>query len=456
MINFWKIDKFSVPYMLLYAYVRLVFRHLYYKQYRVLNEQNVPKRGEPMLIVCNHQNGLLDALAILFMFADWRQPVFIARGDLFRKTFVAKLLRAIKIMPAFRTMDGDDPRLNDHIFDVAASVLRNGHTIMMFPEAGHSDGYFISYFRKGFARVVFRAEEQSNFTLGVKILPVANHYSGYFNMREKLTMVIGQPVELKQFVPLYRENPERAQLELARHMKEKVVELMLNISSREEYHEYNFLRAMYERRFAQRKGWNPSHFPNLLRASKAIVARMEDVHTVRSEKLRSLLDSAREMMESIQKMRLRRWLFEQQPGYWGLVLRTMVLVLLSPLYVAVYLLNILPFNAPKLINKNVKDVMLHSSFAFGLCTLVTFPLTYLIYSLTLGYLTHSIWYAVICLLLMPVGLQIFYAYRKTRAKLRGAWRFYRLNKQNDAQMQRVQNLYKQVMQELETEVFATI
>jgi len=122
----------------------------------------------------------------------------------------------------------------------------------------------------------------------------------------------------------------------------------------------------------------------------------------------------------------------------------------------VYLLNILPFNAPKLINKNVKDVMLHSSFAFGLSALITFPLTYLIYSLALGYLTHSIWYAFICLLLMPVGLEIFYAYRKTRAKLRGAWRFYRLNKQKDAQMQRVQSLYKQVMQELETEVFATI
>ena len=119
MINFWKIDKFSPFYLLLYAYVRLAYRTLYYKQYRVLNEQNIHKRGEPLLIVCNHQNGLLDALAILFMFADWRQPVFIARGDLFRKAFVAKLLRFIKIMPAFRTMDGDDPSQNEHIFAVA-------------------------------------------------------------------------------------------------------------------------------------------------------------------------------------------------------------------------------------------------------------------------------------------------------------------------------------------------
>jgi hypothetical protein len=50
------------------------------------------------------------ALAILFLFRDYRQLVFVARGDIFRRMFIAKLLRFIKIMPAFRSMDGDNPR----------------------------------------------------------------------------------------------------------------------------------------------------------------------------------------------------------------------------------------------------------------------------------------------------------------------------------------------------------
>jgi 1-acyl-sn-glycerol-3-phosphate acyltransferase len=451
MINFWKIDKFSIAYCLLFAYVRFVFRHIYYKQYTVLNLENVPKVGEPTLIVCNHQNGLNDALAILFMFADWRQPVFIARGDLFRKTFVAKLLRFIKILPAFRTMDGDDPRDNDEVFDIASKVLSNGNTVMMFPEAGHAAGYYISYFRKGFARIVFKAEEKNDFKLGVKILPIAHHYSGYFNMREKLTMVVGKPVALAEYIPLYKENPEKAMLELARRMKTEVVDLMLNIESKEEYHAYNFLRAMYERRFVQKMGWKESYFPNMLKASKTIVSRLEDMREHRGDKLRSMLTSANEMMDGIQKMRLRRWLFEQQPNYWGLLLRSIVWILLFPIYAVTYLLNILPFKAPLLINRNVKDVMLHSSFAFGLSTLVTFPIVYFIYAIAFDLYTHSLAQTLLFLLLLPVSLLFFWTYRKSFVKLRGEWRYYKLNKQKDKELFHIKDLYNETMQELDKE-----
>ena len=278
MITFKNIDKFSVRYFLLYVYVRFVFRHIYLKQYHVVGLENIPKSDEPLLIVCNHQSGLNDALAILFMFRDCRQPVFVARGDIFRRTFVAKLLRFIKIMPAFRTMDGDDPLLNYALFDEFADILGNHHTLMMFPEAGHESTYTLGRFRKGFARMAFYAEAKSHYTLGLKILPVANHYSGYFNFREKLAMVVGKPVEISEYLPLYKENPTKATLTLAKDMHERVGSLMLNIKSREQYHIYNFIRAMYERRYVQRMGWKESYFPNMLRASKAIIARLEALH----------------------------------------------------------------------------------------------------------------------------------------------------------------------------------
>ena len=51
---------------------------------------------------------MMDAMAILHtMFRDRRQPVFIARGDIFKKDGVARILRFLKIMPTFRSRDGN-------------------------------------------------------------------------------------------------------------------------------------------------------------------------------------------------------------------------------------------------------------------------------------------------------------------------------------------------------------
>ncbi|MDR1022338.1 MAG: 1-acyl-sn-glycerol-3-phosphate acyltransferase [Prevotellaceae bacterium] len=449
MITFKNIDRFSIRYFLLYAYVRFVFRHIYLKQYRVVGLENIPKSGEPLVIVCNHQSGLNDALAILFMFRDYRQPVFVARGDMFRRTFIAKLLRFIKIMPAFRVMDGDNPLLNYNFFDDFANILGNGHSLMMFPEAGHENGYTLGRFRKGFARIAFHAEKKSGYTLGLKILPVANHYSGYFNFREKLAMVVGKPVELSEFLPLYRENPEKAILALTKSMHEKVGDLMLNIKDREQYHIYNFIRAIYERRYVQRMGWKVSYFPNMLKASKAIIARLESLHLSSLTQQVRLFEKAQLLKEGLEKLRLRSWLFERRQDWRRLVLHTVSTACLFPLFFCSYLLNIIPFNAPRLITNKLKDAMLRPTVAFGISVLVTFPVFYLLLAFAGGFITGSVTSTLLFLISLPVGLIFFDAYRKRFAKLRGRWRFFLLRRQKNKLFEQTQNLFVQVMAEMD-------
>lgn len=87
MISFENIDKFDRVYDFCMNYLCVVHNHIYYKHFYILNKENIPKKGEPTIVIANHQNGLMDALAILHtMFLDRRQPVFIARGDSSRKT----------------------------------------------------------------------------------------------------------------------------------------------------------------------------------------------------------------------------------------------------------------------------------------------------------------------------------------------------------------------------------
>jgi 1-acyl-sn-glycerol-3-phosphate acyltransferase len=451
MITFKNIDKFSIRYFLLYVYVRFVFRHIYLKQYHVEGLENIPKSNEPLLIVCNHQSGLNDALAILFMFRDYRQPVFVARGDIFRRMFVAKLLRFIKIMPAFRTMDGDDPRLNYKLFDEFADILHNRHTLMMFPEAGHESTYTLGRFRKGFARMAFYAETRSRSPLGLKILPVANHYSGYFNFREKLTMVVGKPIAISEYLPLYRENATKAILTLAKDMHERVSNLMLNIKSREQYHIYNFIRAMYERRYVQRMGWKESYFPNMLRASKAIIARLESLSLSNLKQQSRLFARAQEIKDGLEKLRLRSWLFECRHSMRALTLRTLSMFCLLPLFLYGYVLNIVPFNLPRLItNKIKKDVMLRPTVAFGVSVLVTFPLCYFLLTLACGFATGSALATLLFFISLPLGLIFFDAYRKHYVKLCGRWRFLFLRRQKNKQLERTHDLFVQVMAEMDS------
>ncbi|MDR3189119.1 MAG: 1-acyl-sn-glycerol-3-phosphate acyltransferase [Prevotellaceae bacterium] len=450
MITFKNIDKFSIRYFLLYVYVRFVFRHIYLKQFKVVGLENIPKPNEPLLIVCNHQSGLNDALAILFMFRDYRQPVFVARGDMFRKTFVSKLLRFVKIMPAFRSMDGDNPLLNYQLFDEFADVFDNHHTLMMFPEAGHESTYTLGRFRKGFARMAFYAEKRSDYTLGLKILPVANHYSGYFNFREKLAIVVGKPVEISEYLPLYKENPKKAALTLAKDMRERVNDLMLNIKSREQYPIYNFIRAIYERRYVQRMGWKESYFPNMLRASKVIIARLESLHLSNLKQQSGLFETAQSFKDGLEKLRLRSWLFECKHNVRALMLRTLSMICLLPFFCYGYVLNIAPFNLPRLITNRIKkDIILRPTVAFGISVFITFPICYFLLTLACGLASGSALATLLFFASLPLGLIFFDAYRKHYVKLRGRWRFFFLRRQKNKLFEQTHEQFVQVMAEMD-------
>ena len=92
MIDFTHVGDFSWRYFYYNHYLKFFHNHLYYRKMHVVNRENIPAKGKPVLIIYNHQNGLSDPLNILYMFDDFRQPVFIARGDIFKKDRVARFV----------------------------------------------------------------------------------------------------------------------------------------------------------------------------------------------------------------------------------------------------------------------------------------------------------------------------------------------------------------------------
>ena len=93
------IEKYSTRYALFKQAVAFWHDNVFYRKIIVKGAENI-NPDEHLIFAPNHQNALMDALAVLFTHKG--QPVFLARADIFRKKPIAAFLYFIKILPVYR------------------------------------------------------------------------------------------------------------------------------------------------------------------------------------------------------------------------------------------------------------------------------------------------------------------------------------------------------------------
>ncbi|HVF96003.1 MAG TPA: 1-acyl-sn-glycerol-3-phosphate acyltransferase, partial [Flavisolibacter sp.] len=135
-----------------------------------------PQRG-PTILACNHPNSFLDALIIG---SHYKHPIhFLARGDVFAKPFIARLLRQLNMMPVHRLSEGREGlKANEQTFLACLNILDAGGTVLIFSESICKNQQELLPLKKGTARLAYMAwHEQTITALAVK--PVALLYSGF-------------------------------------------------------------------------------------------------------------------------------------------------------------------------------------------------------------------------------------------------------------------------------------
>ena len=409
MISFENVEKVNWKYEALYPYVDFVHRYVYYRKFIVRNAERIPK-NKPVVVICNHQNGLSDALGILFSLKkDGRRPVFIARADIFKKEFVAKLLRFIRIMPAFRVRDMGKENLgeNQAIFSKSARIVAENGIVSLFPEAGHESCRHLGTFKKGFARIAFQAAERLNFEQPVYIQPFSNHYSNYFKVQGKLVMTAGEPFEFSDLYDLYKENPPRAQKLLADRARQKVKELMLDIEDLSVYDEYDCIRKLYSFQVLKQEGKKISDFANKLDAEIKIVASLDKLRAEDGEKFDKLMSQTNRYMRCLEKLHLRDWVLRRNISVCEFLARFFGVIFVLPFFLLSFLLNVIPYNVPSLVTRKLKDPMLMSSFYFGIGALISYPLWFIILSIIAIVITKTWWVSLVILPLLPLSLVTF-------------------------------------------------
>ena len=97
-MNIQHIEKWSLRYTFLKLWFGFWHNKIFYKKIVILNSKNIPKDAH-LIFTPNHQNALMDALALLFSIKG--QPVFLARGDIFNRPFIARILIFMKMLPVY-------------------------------------------------------------------------------------------------------------------------------------------------------------------------------------------------------------------------------------------------------------------------------------------------------------------------------------------------------------------
>jgi 1-acyl-sn-glycerol-3-phosphate acyltransferase len=157
-----------------YAFLRNFFVrpefYLFYRKVDVIGAETVPDSG-PIIFAPNHQNALMDALAILC--TKNRQPVFVARADIFQKPLIIAALHFLRILPIYRKRDGGNSSDNNQeTFDLILKVLHSGQAVGIMPEGVHNEIKRLRMLQKGVFRLAMQAQEKSGNNPMVKIGPV--------------------------------------------------------------------------------------------------------------------------------------------------------------------------------------------------------------------------------------------------------------------------------------------
>lgn len=233
--------RYAGKHSLVYGAVKKIVKaafYIFYRRVTVTGSEKVPEEG-PLIFAANHQNALMDPLAIIV--TTNRQPVFLARSDIFKNPVKAKILRFFRIMPVYRISDGIETlQANSEIFSSMGEILRMGGSVGIMPEGTHGKMKRLRPLKKGVFRIAFESEAGTK-NLNVRIVPVGIDFSNHYLFREEISVNFGEPLQVSDYSPLYEENPGKAISRMRDDLSGELSPLMVDIRNRRLYKRYELM-----------------------------------------------------------------------------------------------------------------------------------------------------------------------------------------------------------------------
>jgi 1-acyl-sn-glycerol-3-phosphate acyltransferase len=419
------IEKYSARYALLKSIAGFWHNNVFYRKVIVLGRENI-NPDHHLIFAPNHQNALMDALAVLF--TQKGQPVFLARADIFRKKRIAAILYFLKILPVYRIRDGfSSLKSNDETFIKTIDVLKNKNGLVILPEGDHVGFRRLRQLKKGICRVAFQSDEATGFNLRIKIIPVGLEFTNYSRFRQVLTVVYGKPIEVSEFFDLYKKSPEKALNALRTKISNEMKGNMVHIETEEEYEAIDELRSMINGRFS-----DDIKFPKLFR-DRILINKLN----ILKSSDRTLYDRICSLSINIKKkardLKTNYRLLEKKRHPLGWLIAGLIGIIITfPIFIYGNIFTLTFLEIPNLQIPKIRDPQFHSSIRYGISLLLAF--VFLPVYLVLAIVLFSSWLlGVIIFLSLPLAGLFAWNYYIQFRRILGGFRIrsYLKNKNNE-------------------------
>jgi len=423
---------------------------IFHRKITVVGQENIPD-NMPTVFVLNHQNALIDALALSVL---RNQQVFMARSDVFKNSTAAKFLRKIKILPIYRIRDGiKSLKNNDAVFEEAIGVLEGKKTLGILPEGNHFGHKRLRVLKKGIARIVFKAEERNDFKLNVQIIPVGLDYSKYSNFGGRLLVNIGKPFTISSYKEEYLVNEQKGMNSFMQELRTKLLPQMLNINDSDNYDGIKALVDFYSLKKGKNTYKKNGHL-SIVKFQQSLSDKIISLKETNLDDFTSIVEKGNKINEAVKKLKFRQWVLKKEK-YSPLSIFTsrFLQILFFPIYLYGFIANIIPFQLPTYLSRNVKDPQFLASFRMVL-GLVTFIVSYLItFILLLIFIKCKLLALAVFISIPLTGLLSFKYYvwfKKTSAKFRNN----RLRRKQNSDWLAMRKNWNEVIDFLETNLKA--
>jgi 1-acyl-sn-glycerol-3-phosphate acyltransferase len=433
------IEKKSFFYSLLKVWVDFWHNKIFYRNIEILNIQNIPVKGH-LIFTPNHQNALMDALAILCTIE--RRTVFLARSDIFKKPTIASILYFLKILPIYRIRDGYELlKKNKEIFQKTTDVITNEKcTLVILPEGNHAGVRRLRPLKKGFARIAFQTEEANNYSLDIHIVPVGIDYENYQAFRSKLTLNFGKPIPVSNHYEAYKKNPAIAINAIKDELSSHIKPLIVDIETEDYYELFNDARTMYA---AASKNTGK----DALLFQQHIVKRLQKTLNEAPERIAILNEKVKNYKLKLQDIKLDVSEPIREKNVLLLFNKSFWLMLFSPIFIYGLANNILPYQLSKWAAGKIKDPQFKSSFSF-VVSLVAFPLFNIIQTLVfMLFIQNWLWVA-IYFFSIPLSGIFTWHYTSCFSSNKKDWKIYRLFSKKKQQMMQTQAEHQAIIKAL--------
>ena len=353
-----------------------------YRRFEIHGKENVPK-DSAVIFGVNHSNTLMDALVLLS--ANNIKKVFIARGDIFKKPAIAKILNFLRILPIFRIRNGVAAvRQNDDSLNKAVDVIHDHVDLYLFPEGTHRTKHSLMRMGKGLFHIAVDANKQFGDKSPIYIIPTAIEYGDYFRYRSTAMIKFGQPINVTEFFKNTTEENEAANINLLKdRLYDEISKLFTFIPDDEDY---DAIWEIVKMKNEKRAG---GLYQKMLR-NRATVDKVLKYREEHPEEAKNLFERVMDFAKERRRQKISVMSTARKYPLLNFLWKLAVLLVGLPYFAASAVANLPVWLTTLIIREKLKDKAFGNTASYGV-EFVLFPIIFVVGTIILFCNLHWYW-----------------------------------------------------------------